>query len=536
MHPRFTLTSALGLGFLLVTGAQTNAIAKDGYTNTPFVKDVNWNIRDAAGKPQTKDSPWHVHDPNRPNPVKVAGGTYLTTKPPADADVLFDGTQESIDKNWDGQGRKKLWRVKENTDYIVADSNNIVTKKNYSDAQFHIEWRVPADRKCGGQGGANSGVLFMGGQYEIQILESHTNETYADGQAGAIYDQFPPLVNAARPKGEWQSYDITFTAPRFDKDGKLLAPAFFTVLHNGIVVQANQPLNGPTDWRGANFYRRHPDRLPILLQFHGDPIEFRNIWVRDLAAIKETQEKANAAALEALKAKEKKPEPKKLDGMHGVPKVKGTLQATPPPAGADILFDGTPETAAAKWVPENKGRQLWPVKDGIWIDSNGTDVLTKKEYGSCKVHIEWRVPADRKGISGQRGANSGVIFMPKKGWYEVQILESHSNPGNTYADGMAGAIYQRSVPSVNPSLPKGEWQSYDITFLAPKFEGNKVLRKPTFTLVYNGVTVQKDVAVNGSTLSRKATLSPHPVKQPFKLQFHGDPIEFRNIWVEEIKD
>jgi hypothetical protein len=240
------------------------------------------------------------------------------------------------------------------------------------------------------------------------------------------------------------------------------------------------------------------------------------------------------AELTATPANKGAPEHK--SGMHGVKKVEGRLLDTPAPVGADVLFDGKPETVAANWVPERKGAKPWPVKDGIWIDANNTDMLTKKPYGSVFLHLEWRIPASRKNISGQRGANSGIIFMPK-GWYEVQILESHNNPGNTYSDGMAGAIYQRSTPSANPARPQGEWQSYDITFIAPKFgEKGEVLRKPRFNVVFNGVTVQDNVEIEGSTLSRKAKLSKHPEKQPFKLQFHGDPIEFRNIWVKEIKE
>jgi len=223
------------------------------------------------------------------------------------------------------------------------------------------------------------------------------------------------------------------------------------------------------------------------------------------------------------------------DGLFSIPKVKGKIQTTRPPAGAEILFNGKEESVTANWVPEKKDAAPWPVKNGIWIDSNGTDMLTKKSYGSVKLHLEWRVPADRE-CSGQKGANSGVIFSPN-GWYEVQILESHDNPDNTYADGVAGAIYQRSIPSSNPSNPKGEWNSYDITYLTPKFDKDgKVLRKPTFTVIYNGVQVQDKVEINGSTLGRGDTLRPHPEKQPIKFQFHNDPIEFRNIWVQEIRD
>lgn len=232
------------------------------------------------------------------------------------------------------------------------------------------------------------------------------------------------------------------------------------------------------------------------------------------------------------------PNPKVSGDMFGVKKVQGTPDFVKPPQGADVLFDGTMASAEANWVaekPKEKGGVIWPVKEGVWIDT-ATDLLTKKEFGSVQMHLEWRVPKDRVAM-GQKGANSGVIFMPKKGWYEIQILESYNNTSNTSCECMAGAVYQRSAPICNPAMPQGEWQSYDITFLAPKFNADgSVARKPTFTVVFNGIKVQDAVEIDGSTLKRTATLSPHPVKQPIKLQYHNDPIEFRNIWVKPLAD
>jgi hypothetical protein len=284
--------------------ASLSAFPDTGYTDTPYVKDLNWNIRDNNGVPQTQKSPWHVHDPKRPRPAKVAGGSCLTPPAPADADVLFDGTEASVKSAWKPNAPKQtLWKVKRGADgaTLVSGSGDIVTQKSYGDAQFHIEWRVPADIDRSKWQGGNSGV-FLQGTYEVQIYESHSVDIYADGPAASIYGQFPPQVNATLPAGNWQSYDIIFTAPRFDEKGKLLSPAWVTVLHNGVVVQANQPLNGPTRWRNANPYKKHPQRLPLRLQYHGDAVEFRNIWIRDLDKIKA----ANAQAEADVLAKRKK--------------------------------------------------------------------------------------------------------------------------------------------------------------------------------------------------------------------------------------
>ncbi|MDR2983027.1 MAG: DUF1080 domain-containing protein [Puniceicoccales bacterium] len=263
----------LSLSTFLLAGVAFSPIMSmaqntDGYKDTPLV-------------PGTK---WHVHDPDRPQPVKVTAPGCLTTQPPSDAEILFNGTstdawQPSPNKPTE-KYKPRMWPIK---DGIWVDSyNSIETKKGYGDCQLHIEWRVPISRSASGQRGANSGVMFMGGRYEIQVLESHSNITYADGTAGAIYGQFPPMVNPALPKGEWQSYDIAFVAPRFDKDGKLISPAKFTVLFNGVLVQNAQELLGPTTWKNVPPWKAHPERLPLILQFHGDPIEFRNIWIRDL--------------------------------------------------------------------------------------------------------------------------------------------------------------------------------------------------------------------------------------------------------------
>ena len=146
---------------------------------------------------------------------------------------------------------------------------------------IHVEWQIPEDRVCRGQAGCNSGVYIMG-RYEVQILDSFDNPTYPDGQAGAIYKQSPPLVTTSRPPGEWQSMDIVFRAPRFADDETVLRPASVTVLHKGVVVQNDFELEGSTAWDSPPAYSAHADKLPLHIQYHGDPVRFRNIWIREI--------------------------------------------------------------------------------------------------------------------------------------------------------------------------------------------------------------------------------------------------------------
>jgi hypothetical protein len=195
--------------------------------------------------------------------------------PPSDAVVLFDGTDLS---QWDGGDK---WEIKDG--YAVPRGGGIQTKDSFGDCQLHVEWVAPEDIKGTGQGRGNSGVYMMG-KYEVQILDSYENETYFDGQCGAIYKQSPPMVNACRKPGEWQTFDILFTSPRFE-EGKLTNPGHLTVLHNGVAIQNHFALKGGTAWHKPPEYQPHPPKGPIHLQFHGNPVQFRNIWVRELKPI-----------------------------------------------------------------------------------------------------------------------------------------------------------------------------------------------------------------------------------------------------------
>jgi hypothetical protein len=230
------------------------------------------------------DPNWLDHDRDRPAPPVVDAGTSSTEekpgKPPSDATVLFDGSDISQWVGMDGSPTK--WIMRNGYMECVKGSGYVRTLQNFGDCQLHVEWTAPSPAHGEGQGRGNSGVFFGMGRYEVQVLDSYDNSTYADGSAAAVYGQYPPLVNATRPSGKWQTYDIIYTAPRFQPDGKLISPVHLTVFHNGVLVQNNVELTGPTSWLQRAPYEPHPEKTPIALQDHGNPVRFRNIWVREL--------------------------------------------------------------------------------------------------------------------------------------------------------------------------------------------------------------------------------------------------------------
>jgi len=252
--------SPLLVGLLL---ANFDAISADkklpGYTDTPVIPGQKWR----------------VHDANRPRPkvVKVGPSKTLGAKPPKGAVVLFDGTDTS---KWS----HSKWKVEDGFMEVTKKSGSLRTKKKFGSIKLHLEFATPKVVKGEGQGRGNSGV-FLNGKYEVQVLDSYNNISYADGQCAALYGQFPPRVNACRPPGQWQTYDIEFLAPKWDKSGKLIRKATVTVEHNGVKVHDRREMNGPSGHRNVPAYKQHgPDS--IQLQDHGNPTRFRNIWLVEL--------------------------------------------------------------------------------------------------------------------------------------------------------------------------------------------------------------------------------------------------------------
>jgi len=229
------------------------------------------------------DTKWKVHDPDRPVPPAIDSGTASTQdspgRLPSDAVVLFDGKDLSKWAHKDGSAAK--WKVENGYFEVVPKTGYLYTREAFGDCQLHVEFAEPVPPKGEGQDRGNSGV-FLQGLYETQVLDSYQSKTYADGQAAAIYGQYPPLVNASRPPGQWQTYDIVFHGPRFAKDGKLLRPARETVFHNGVLVQDNVELSGPTAHGKRPPYEPQPEKLPLALQDHNHPVHYRNIWIREL--------------------------------------------------------------------------------------------------------------------------------------------------------------------------------------------------------------------------------------------------------------
>ena len=223
---------------------------------------------------------WPIHDEARPMPPVVDPGPAGPPAPvPADATVLFGGVDLS---GWEtAKGTPAPWLVRDGYMEVVKGTGAIRTKAAFGDCQLHVEWASPAAAVGAGQDRGNSGVFLMD-TYEVQVLDSYNSKTYADGMAAALYGQFPPLVNASRKPGEWQTYDIVFHRPRFDASGAVTSPARLTVFHNGILVHDNDELTGPTAHKARPPYKAHADRLPISLQDHSHPVRYRNIWIRDL--------------------------------------------------------------------------------------------------------------------------------------------------------------------------------------------------------------------------------------------------------------
>ncbi len=255
--------AAVGVGVVALGQGQNHDL---GFKDTPILPGL----------------PYHVHDSDRPRPKVVTPGAQCGAAP-SDAIVLFDG--KDLSKWTSGAspithkgGGAPEWKVENGYVEGVPNTGDLITKDKFGDCQLHVEWASPVQIEGNSQARGNSGVLMMG-RYELQVLDSYNNPTYADGQAGAIYGQWPPLVNPARKTGEWQVYDIIFEAPRFEGE-KLVKPAYFTVLMNGVLLHNHQASMGTMAYRQVAKYQAHGPEEPLVLQNHNSKVRYRNIWIR----------------------------------------------------------------------------------------------------------------------------------------------------------------------------------------------------------------------------------------------------------------
>lgn len=259
------LTTLAGAA-LIISSMMVSADEPTGYTDTPIIPGTTW----------------HVHDANRPRPkvIQPAASFSQAAPAPADAVILFDG--KDLSKWQTEKGGDAGWKVENGYMEVVKGKGNIRTKQEFEDFQLHLEFATPEKVVGNSQARGNSGV-FLIGQYEMQVLDTYNNLTYPDGQCGSMYGQYPPLANACKPPGQWQTYDIIFEAPRWDAAGKLIKKACVTVIQNGVVLHHKKEYMGPTSHKEVNTYdHTKSSRGPIGLQDHGNPMRFRNIWIRPL--------------------------------------------------------------------------------------------------------------------------------------------------------------------------------------------------------------------------------------------------------------
>jgi hypothetical protein len=341
----------------------------------------------AQGVALTDSAPsrWRQHELDRPHAPPVAPASTLGA-PPADAIVLFDGRDLSafVAARPPAPGAPAAepapptWKVENGYVEAVPRGGSIRTKESFGDIQLHAEWAAPNPPMLTGQNRGNSGIILMG-QYEIQVLDSYgRTDTYADGTAGSIYGQYPPLVNASRPPGEWQTYDIYFRRPRFRSDGSLQEPARATVVLNGVLVQNNEIIYGPTAPTPPYRYAAHADSLPLTLQDHGQPVRFRNIWVRRITARPEPPPgyEPKAAALT----------PAQLQGMVGRywrprPATAAPGAAPPPGPAYAVTLQGSDVYVATGGSGANarRVRAIPTAPDRLWITGRAAELLLTRD-------------------------------------------------------------------------------------------------------------------------------------------------------------
>jgi plastocyanin len=460
--------------------------------------------------------PEYQPPPEEDQPDRVEPGAEgLSTDPPGDATMLWDGEDATLEdwEPYDDASSVQDWG--ETADYFEtpSDTSYIQSADELGDVHLHVEWRAPESANAE-QPWANSGV-FMMQRYEIQVLNDRNDPT-ATWPSGSYYSQQKGLVNAVRPPGEWNTYDIVWRTPKWE-DGELVRPAQFTLFCNGVVVISQLDVKGPNAPDFGGSYGEHPEELPVRLQGYGaadDPIQYRNIWYRDLPA-ESTYQEVGSAVTES--------HPESLYGTDEYTIDPGGPGTTgEPPADAEVLIDSglngweTPSGDDPDWLETGEYVEVVP---------GAGDIQTATDYGDAQLHLEYRIPDDVEGEGPFRGA-SGVLMMGK---YEVQILDTWENP--VEADEWAGAYTHQNGPHNDAVRQPGEWQQLDIVWRAPRFEGDEVVEPAQLTAFLNGVAVQTRLVVDGINdgFSLRSYLSH--AEQPLRLRDEGSEVQFRNTWI-----
>jgi hypothetical protein len=408
----------------------------------------------------------------------VVRAQELGAKPPEGAVVLFDGSDTSHWKMKDGADCK--WKVVDGALEVTAKTGDIFTTEKFGDCTLHVEFRTPEpapDDK--GQHRGNSGI-FLQNTYEIQVLESFGLEP-TKGDCGSVYNIKAPDKNMAKKPLEWQSYDITYKAPRFDADGKKIAPARVTLVWNGEKVQDDVEI--PHATRNANL-PEPKEPAPLQLQDHGFAVQFRNIWV---VPAKSEQPKAEKAAAKTNEI---------------------------------VLFDGKD---SSQWTAKDGSPCHWSIEKGELVAQKG-DIMTKQKFKDFSLHVEYWLTKSPEPESTNRSkhTNSGVYLQ---GRYEIQILDSYGLAPLTYQD--SGGVYNVKAPDVNASLPVERWQSMDITFRAARYDGSgKKTENARVSVVLNDTPIQKDVEITDHS---KAGDAEGQEDGPIRLQYHTGAVRFRNV-------
>lgn len=519
---------AVGLAGCGSNDGTTTGTATPAGTSTSTGTPTRTGATTATGADPT-DTPTRTPTRTPPDVNPIAPVTpNAVGHPPDDAEVLFGGDVDTLEKFESRGGGEAPWTVSEDSSHFRVDvgTGDIVTQADVGDCHLHLEFSPPEETDDTGQAKGNSGIKMMT-RYEFQVLNNVGNDSDGDSLAGAIYGQSAPLVDPYRSPTEWQVYDIIWRGPRFE-DGEVATPGRGTAFLNGVLVQAHRNLRGVTPPNSFGPYDPHPREQPILFQDHGDSaVSYRNVWYRSLpdedAVVTNTEPALQPEYDDELQESAYAP-----DLTSPARAVDPGAAFRNPPSDATVLLgeDGSLDG----WESAGGGTPGWREEDGyIVVEPEAGNVRTEEAFGDCQLHAEFRIPADVDGVGRNRG-NSGLLLADR---YEFQILDNFENV--SAHDRWVGAYTGQAPPLASPVRPPGEWQAIDVVWEGPRFSDGRLDRPARLTALLNGVVVQNRLYLNGpNTGGSLDTYESHPHDAPLGLQEHGDPVHFRNVWYRDI--